>query len=567
MATSKKKKKVIDPAKLEQMRFTSAMRTVFMRPGFQRISSTNNEFKFRGRTGELDDIFIYDNIFVICEYTVGKASSEHLGKKKFLFDEIINHGDEWISFYRTISDDFDKHVKASSFEQSDFRIKIVYCSKKGINEELSSVYPQILYLDLPQINYFRALTKIIHKSSRFEIFKFLQLEYSEIGDAAISSATQNKSYLGFLLPEGYSSFPKGYKVVSFYADPQSLLEKSYVLRRDSWRDPEGLYQRMLIPNKIRKMRQYLEDVKRVFVNNIIVTLPFDTALNNPENKKNLNDNELNQVKQVFVELPEKFNVVGIIDGQHRVLCYHEGNDAYEEKIKKLRAKQNLLVTGIIYPKNISQAEKSKFEAKLFLEINDTQARAKSALKQSIELILKPRSTLAISKAIVERLSRSGALKDLLQVHQFDEKTKIKTSSIVSYGLRPLVKFDGNDSLFYIWKHPDKAILKNASEDAPPVDILEAYIEFCVKEINHLLVAAKINIGQDNWRPVTKEGGVLSSTTINGFIVCLRYLIENNKVGTQATYTSTLLDLKKFKFGGYKSSHWKALGEKLFTTYF
>jgi hypothetical protein len=181
--------------------------------------------------------------------------------------------------------------------------------------------------------------------------------------------------------------------------------------------------------------------------------------------------------------------------------------------------------------------------------------------------LRPKSTLAISKAVVERLSRSGALKDMLQVHQFDDASKIKTSSIVSYGLRPLVKFDGDDTLFKIWKHADKGKLKEASEDDPPLDTLQSYIEFCANQINHLLVAAKIQSGADNWRPVAKDGGLLSPTTVNGFIVCLRLLVENNLVEAQAAYQSKMQGIEKFKFGGYKSSHWKALGEKLFNTYF
>lgn len=315
------------------------------------------------------------------------------------------------------------------------------------------------------------------------------------------------------------------------------------------------------------MRQYLDDVKRVFVNNIIVTLPSETKLNNPENENNLGETELTKVKQVAVQLPDKFNAVGIIDGQHRVLCYHEGTDSYEGKIEKLRSKQNLLVTGIIYPKNMPEGEKNKFEARLFLEINDTQARAKSALKQSIELILRPKSTLAISKAIVEKLSRSGALKDMLQVHQFDDTTKIKTSSIVSYGLKPLVKFDGSDTLFNIWKHPSKESLKSANDDEPPLDVLREYVEFCAKEINCLLLAAKMEYGQNEWVPVTKEGGLLSPTTVNGFIVCLRLLVENGLTSSQTTYQQKLQGINKFKFGGYKSSHWKALGQKLFDNYF
>ena len=326
MLALKKKKKPIDPAKLAQIQFNSAVRTVFLRSGFDRITVAGNQFKFQGRTGELDDVFLYKNILILCEYTIGKASSSHLGKKKFLFDEIIKNPGEWITFFRSISKDFESLFESSNYENDDYRVRIVYCSKLGTNEELISVYPEILYLDFPQIKYFRALTNIIHKSSRFELFKFLKLAHSEIGDAVISSAGSNTSYKGFLLPEGYSSFPRGYKIVSFYADPQTLLEKSYVLRRDSWRDPDGLYQRLLIPGKIKKMRRYLDDVKRVFVNNIIVTLPSETKLNDPEDQNNLNSDDLKKVRQVSIQIPDSFNVIGIIDGQHRVLCYHEGSD-------------------------------------------------------------------------------------------------------------------------------------------------------------------------------------------------------------------------------------------------
>lgn len=150
---SKKKKRVIDPLKLEQIQFNNAVRSVFMQGGFSRLPVNGVEFTFRGRTGELDDAFLFENILVLCEYTIGKTSTSHIGKKKFLFDEILNNSAEWVEALRGLSADFDEAYIANNYDADDFRVKIVYCSKKGVNEEILHVYPQILYLDFPQIKY------------------------------------------------------------------------------------------------------------------------------------------------------------------------------------------------------------------------------------------------------------------------------------------------------------------------------------------------------------------------------------------------------------------------------
>jgi DGQHR domain-containing protein len=365
------------------------------------------------------------------------------------------------------------------------------------------------------------------------------------------------------LPEANSNYPKGYKVLSFYVDPETLLQKSYVLRKDSWQDPDCSYQRMLVSKKIRAMRKYLHETKRVYVNNLIVTLPSTTTFFSPLTKKQLDGDELRENQYVEIHLPEEFNSIGLIDGQHRVYSYHEGTDSHELSISRFRKHQNLLVTAIMYPDGATDLEKTKFEATLFLEINDEQTRAGGDLKQAIELFVRPFTTTAISKAIILELAKHGPLKGLLEEHYFDEDTKIKTSSIVSYGLKPLVKFGGNDSLMSIWTHPDKINLAKGTDKV----LLKAYIDFCVDEINKLLIAFKINAGNDLWLRENKETCVLSPTSINGFIVCLRELIKNNLVGDMENYQSNLTDINKFDFKSYRSSHWKQLGLTIFSEYF
>src|SRR5262249_9033572 len=158
-----------------------------------------------------------------------------------------------------------------------------------------------------------------------------------------------------------------------------LLERCYVLRKDGWVEGGGLYQRMISKAKIRSIRKYLLAEKRVFINNIIVTLPSGTQITDVSGKT-LDAGKINKTEPANIQLPYEFNSVGLIDGQHRVFSYYEGGDN-EAEISILRNQQNLLVTGIIYPPGLSDSDRVKFEATIFLEINATQTNAKSDLKQ------------------------------------------------------------------------------------------------------------------------------------------------------------------------------------------
>ena len=309
------------------------------------------------------------------------------------------------------------------------------------------------------------------------------------------------------------------------------------------------------------MRKYLAEIERVFINNIIVTLPSDTKIKKDNDE---NETEGGKPRKVIIEIPNAFNSVGVVDGQHRVFSYHEGNDIYEIAIKKLRQRQNLLLTGIIYPGNIPDTEKRKFEARLFLEINDKQSRARSDLKQAIELIVNPYSTLAISKAIISRLSKDGPLAAHLEEHFFDVG-KVKTSSIVSYGLQPLVKLKGGDTLMKLWEHPNKDKLINAKNDS----LLEEYVAYCTNEVKKIVVGFKMNIPDERWVVDKNKGSnsVLTPTIINGLINCLRILVTESRTMEITSYKQKFYGVDKFRFSSYKSSQWKALGEALYKKYF
>lgn len=263
----------------------------------------------------------------------------------------------------------------------------------------------------------------------------------------------------------------------------------------------------------------------------------------------------------------------MIDGQHRVFSYHEGEDAYEKQIAPKRKKQQLLVTGVVYPQVLSDEEQRGFEAKLFLEINDKQTRTRADLRQAIEAIVNPFSVIAISRSVITRLAANGPLCGVLEEHQFD-RGKLKSSSIVSYGLRHIIKCEGEDSLFKLWNHTEKELFAEAVKAAssgrrkfkkPTKVVLEDYVQFCSKEINNVLIGYKIAVPKLLWTLDRKQSRALSTTAVNGIIFCLRTLLEQGKTTDLDGYKSAFSKLtqdftpKKFK---YKSSHWKDLGSRI-----
>ena len=88
-----------------------------------------------------------------------------------------------------------------------------------------------------------------------------------------------------------------------------------------------------------------------------------------------------------------------------------------------------------------------------MEINDKQTRTKADLRQVIDTAINPFSPISISKMVVTGLAAIDPMKDVLEQHYFDKK-KLKTTSIVSYGMKQIIKLSGADS-FSILTIPEK----------------------------------------------------------------------------------------------------------------
>ena len=543
---------------------TRSVRTVFRNMGFVRVNEiAGTEVVFGGRVGEFDDAFMYENVILLVEYTTSQSSDvpSHLKNKKIIFSNVQQDPRGFIEYFKTRSNEFRERIN-DRFHIDKYILKIVYCSRFDFDETVKHLVDEPVYLDFPMLKYFEKISGTIKVSALNEMLGLLGIDPLKVArDGKIAQESQSGHYKGSILPESSSGFPPGYKVVSFYADAASLLSRAYVLRRDGWRGSGQAYQRMLISSKIEEIRKKLKSEKRVFVNNLVATLPLDTRCEN-EDGTTINIADLSQTEPVIIRLPSKPNSIGLIDGQHRLYSYYETKED-DLKIAQLRSEQNLLVTGVVYPENTTEAQAERFAAELFLTINAHQTNAPASLRQEIEVFLKPSNPTAIGRRVMQELAASGPLAGHVEKHFFD-KGKLKTSSIVSYGLGPLIKLSGEDSLFKVFPHPEKDKIAKGESDSGLVD----YVKFAKTQINTFLGAVKSNVDSARWTPDNRvKDRLLSVTYINSFLITLRFLIRDGKEINFESLKNNLNGIDRFKFREFHSSQYNRMAEQIYKEYF
>jgi DGQHR domain-containing protein len=564
---SKKKASKLSPDEKRERRLQSnhkkLIRSTFESFGFSRSQSVaDKEFTYEGATSDFDDVFISENVVLLVEYTTSGETkvSEHLKKKHILYTKITSDPPAFFDFLKTNFSGFSAEVDGT-YLRHQIRVKILYCSLNPVSSTTRGLVTEPYYYDYNVAKYFRAVSLATRRSGRVEVFEFLDLKSHEIGDRVKSKSVSTDRFSGSVLPEGHSNFGSGFKVVSFYANPKAILSRAYVLRRGGWRDGGSAYQRMIDVPKILSIRRYLKEERRVFINNIIVTLPSDTKIVDEEGNT-IKPEAVQDTSPANIQLTSDFNSIGLIDGQHRVLSYHEGG-VFDDEISVMRDQQNLLITGIVFPAGMSDLEKLKFEAKVFLEINSQQTRVRSDIRQAINALLSPFSSEAIAKLVMRMLNdEHGPLRDQFERFTF-EKNKVKTASIVSFGLRPLVSPTSEVGLFKLWDAEKQAKLLEGKDEA----VLNEYANFCRVEINTLFSAVRHRLHPSRWTADRSvAGSFLNTTNINGVVALMRRITKAGELHDFDHYSSKLDGLQTFAFN-FKSSQYGALGDKLYDQYF
>lgn len=563
---AKKKSAKLSPEEKAKRAHKASARAALRLSGFDRVPElAEKTFTYDGQTAEFDDAFIHENVLLLIEYTTSQESGvkTHLKGKKIIYDKVLA---DHVAFWKLLKGKHPKFaqrlIDLGDFPASRLILKIVYCSRNSISTDTKALFPEIRFLDYPLVKYFEKIARAIKWSALPELLDFLGINFHDVRhDGGFAKLGSTDPYHGSILPEEASGFPEGYKVVSFYADPASLLKRCFVLRRKGWRSTTEAYQRMLLPTKIEDIRKMVFEDKRVAINNLIATLPANV---HPVDEKGvtIDPKDLTQTAPIKISLPADANSMGIIDGQHRLFAYYRSKLDTPE-IETLRRMQNLLVTGIIYPEDINDVDKDRFEAELFLSINSNQTSASSDLIQEIEVLLDPFAPISIAKQVMERLAETGPLAGHVERYFFD-KGKLKTTSIVSFGLGPLVKLSGRDSLFNKFTHAGKdRIAKGTSKAA-----LNEYIEFCANRIIELLNAVRTNVDPNRWTTDKKvEDRILAVTYVNSFLIVLRKLVASGKSIKFASLKKNLEGIEDFDFGKFHSSQYNRMADEIFDEHF
>lgn len=570
MKKKRKKKILTEEQKLEQKKkirdraFQRKIRNTFTSAGFIYFKTAGKEFNIGGRKVELDSVYLYENIIIISEDT-GTTShiKDHIRKKHEAFNAIntnINVFIDWL-----INNFSDNGSLIKKYDKEKFKLKFLYFSQNEIDltDDEKKLYPLIKFIEPTTLNYFYKITQSIKLSSRYEVFKFLNLSKSEIGDATNESSTKVLE-ASIIYPKETTGIKNGVRVVSFMMSAESLLSLSYVMRKDNWEESMWLYQRLIDFQKVKKIRQFIAENGQSFYNNIIVGLPDDVSFKDLSGKS-VSIEEIGYFESCKLEIPDKMNSICIIDGQHRIFAHYEGDakDKYEEKIKPLRKKLHLLVTGLIFPKEMSESDRVKFQSEIFLDINSNAKPVQPDVLLHIEMLKNPLSDVGLARRVIEKLNGKSAFLNMFEFSTLDDG-KIKIASIIKFALRYLVTINPQEdkkSLYDFWDG-DKTKLINGNDEE-----YEKYIDYCANNLNIYFSALKKNYNNE-WK--LKENKLLSVISLNGFIIAYNHQLNQNGIKDFDFYDNSFKKLKidfsndKFK---YTSSQYRKFSDEILKTAF
>ena len=352
-------------------------------------------------------------------------------------------------------------------------------------------------------------------------------------------------------------------MVSFMMKPKDLIENSCVLRKDAWDKKVDLYQRLIEPSRIKKVRDFVLKNHTTFLNNIIVTLPSGIKFYSCSNgKSEISIDEIVRYNSdVEIHIPVDFNSMAIIDGQHRVYAYYEDyeNNSVEKNMKRLRNQLNLLVTGIIYPDNEiyrDEMERRKFESNLFVSINKNAKPVDADTLIQVQSIMNPTSGEAISRRVIQELNKEDPFLDMFQLSKVED-APIKTASIIQYALSSLLVAKNNKSSLYKYWLRDSG--KNEQFQLRQSSDIDEYIKYCSKHLKVYFKAIKSRFFS-YWN---KESKLLKVISLNAFIIAYREKLSDcNGPRDIQFYTSVFSRLnmdfndtkeKPFKYSGARYS--------------
>nr|WP_179275139.1 DGQHR domain-containing protein [Rhodococcus sp. 06-1059B-a] len=527
------KSKPVDPAVANQRRFAKSVTGLFENLGFTLLPTEGLENKFGSKTGELDSVFIYENILLIVEDTTQRSPLNHAKNKCLLAKEIFASKTEFVKWLRNQFPDY-SHI-LNAYSTSRFKLFFLYISQNDMDlddDGLKLLEPMTIVTPAA-FSYFEKLAKIIRRSARTDFWRFLKLESNDIGTAKSGNDVKTIETT-IISPEDNTDFIDGVRLVSFMISAETLLRNSYVLRKDNWGYSINLYQRMLDASRISKIRHFVANEGSGFLNNIIIGLPEDVIFQRRD-KAAIEIGEIQDYGAYRMVIPDEFNSLCIIDGQHRVFAHYEGTDELEARVAAVRSKVHLLATGLIFPASMDELERMQLQSSIFVDINSNTKPVPPDVLLAIQSLREPFAAESVARRILDNLNTRPTFRGLFQLTQMD-KAPIKIASIVRYALRRLVDIKSEVGLFVHWvkNEPSRTQLR----DEKDLSLLEEYVKHCAATLDIYFGALKTH-HKGEW--TDSESKIISTTAINGMIIALTKSLPALGVLNFAQYDSLASD--------------------------
>lgn len=170
--------------------FKRKIRNVFTGAGFTYIPTNDHEMTIGFRAVEVDALFIYQNIWLICEDTIKTTNiREHIRTKNEAFGQIKENLGDYIDALIGIFPEKEQVLRA--FDAGRIKVFGLYISREelDISEADHSLFPNLIFVQPRTLNYFQWTVKCIKLSARNEIFRFLNLSDSDIGSPRSTSSS------------------------------------------------------------------------------------------------------------------------------------------------------------------------------------------------------------------------------------------------------------------------------------------------------------------------------------------------------------------------------------------
>ena len=540
--------------------FKNKIVKTFTDAGFQYIPTNDQEMYIGFRKVEVDALFIYENIWLICEDTVKTTNiRDHIRTKNEAFGQIKGNlnlfVDELVKMFP------DKEEMLRQYDSRRIKPFALYISKEEVvlSDDDYKLFSELTFVQPKTLNYFQWIAQCIKRSARNEIFRFLGIRNADIGPVS-SSRERAEITAPIIYPKSFTGLKNNVRIVSFMMSAEDLLNTCYVLRKDNWSDSIWLYQRLIEKSKIKGIRAFLETKGEAFYNNIIVGLPDRVRFCDEEGNYKTIDEIGDLEGNCTLTFPKEMNSICVIDGQHRIFAHYEsGADSKQERtIAELRKQLHLLVTGLVFPAEMSAEERARIQSEIFVDINSNAKLVPQNVLLQIKRIQNPIADESIAQFVIEKLNKQGAFQNLLQISTLDGG-KIKTASIVRFALRYLVTVnptEGRQSLFTYWDGDKDALL------AMKNDAIEEYVKYCDATLRNYFGAIKKNL-RAQWDDESSK--LLSVIAINGFIIALTRQLSINGVQDFDFYDGVFngwnFDFSKERFP-YTSSQYRKFSTRI-----